>query len=72
MILILTENAGHTEAEQLIDRLLAMGLRAVKEQKQGRIAIAIVQGLDHKTQIQQFEQLPFHRIISLQDNDILE
>lgn len=68
MILILNEKTTHNEAQQLVDRLIGMGLRAVKEQKEGRIAIAIVQGLDHTIQIKHFEHLPFVEKIELFTN----
>ncbi|MCB1828412.1 MAG: 3-deoxy-7-phosphoheptulonate synthase, partial [Coxiellaceae bacterium] len=58
MILILEKNTTHPQAQQLIERLENMGLKAVKEEKGGRIAIAIVSGIDAGTQEQHFSRLP--------------
>jgi len=58
MILILSQQATHPEAEKLIERLTAMGLKAVKEQQGDRIAIAIVSGLGADIQTDSFLQLP--------------
>jgi len=59
MILILEKNTTHPQAQQLIERLTNMGLKAVKEQKGDRIAIAIVSGIDANTQEEHFSKLPY-------------
>lgn len=58
MILILKKHTTHLEAEQLKQRLFAMGLKAVKERHGDRIALAIVNGIDANTHIEDFKQLP--------------
>lgn len=59
MILILEKNTTHPQAAQLIERLLTMGLKAVKEEQGDRIAIAIVSGIDTNTQQEHFSALPY-------------
>lgn len=59
MILILEKNTTHPQAQQLIERLNNMGLKAVKEQKGDRIAVAIVSGIDANTQEAHFSNLPY-------------
>ena len=58
MILILHQHVTHKEAERLIQRLAVMGLKAVKETQQERIAIAIVSGIDASISVDDFVHLP--------------
>lgn len=58
MILVLSKTATHPHAAQLIDRLQVMGFKAVKEQRDNRIIIAIVSGIDGNTDEESFKHLP--------------
>lgn len=58
MILILQKNTTHPEADALQNRLISMGLHAVKEATQGRISIAIISSIDKNIDTAAFKSLP--------------
>lgn len=65
MILILDKKATHLDARRLINRLTAMGFKAVKEQQGNRIAVAVVSGIDANTQTEYFAHLPLVEKVDL-------
>lgn len=58
MIIVLKKEATQADAEQLIERFLWMGFEARLSGGEGNFTIAIIKGIDHLTDINQFSTLP--------------
>lgn len=68
MILILSNSASIIEIEQLNDRLKFMGLESVISIEGNYKSIAIVNGIDEHTQIEDFSELPLvEKVLSFKD-----
>ncbi len=58
MLLLLKPDIGHLEVDQLIQKLAWMGLHAVTSQDDGRLALAVIHGVNELVNAAQFTHLP--------------